>query len=88
VCEAAGSQPLSDGGALDISSALSSRMTSWIGMISGKHLKSWIVVGGAFLTGLATTLEGAGFEGCTTSLTCERDRQLSLRLQTHKPEPK
>lgn len=78
-------QPLSsDGGALDSSSALSSRMTSWTGMISGYLLISWIDVGGAFLTGLATTVDRAGFRGWTTSLTWGQDRQLSLRLETDK----
>ncbi len=65
----AGIQPFSDGAALDSSSAVSSGMTSWTGMISGNLLMSWIVVGGAFLTGLATTLEGAGFGGWITSFT-------------------
>lgn len=78
-----GIQPFSsDSGALDSSSAVSSGMTSWTGMISGNLLMSWIVVGGAFLTGLATTLVGAGFGGWTTSLTWGQDRQLSLRPQT------
>lgn len=45
-------------------------------MISGKVLMSWIVVGGALLTGLATTVEGAGFVGWTTSLTWGQDKQL------------
>lgn len=38
-------------------------------MISGTLLKSRMVVGGAFLTGLAITVDGAGFTGRTTSLT-------------------
>lgn len=74
----------SDGGALDSSSALSSGMTSWTGMISGYLLISWIVVGGAFLTGLAMTVDGTGLGGCTTSFTWGQDGQLKLTQQTDK----
>lgn len=73
--------PLSDRGALDSSSALSSGMASWTGMISGCLLISWIVVGGAFRTGLATTVDGVGCGGWTTSLTWGEDRQQSIRLK-------
>lgn len=72
-------QPLSsDTAALDSSSAVSSGITSWTGMISGNLLISWIVVGGAFLTGLATTVDGTGFGGWTTSLTCEHTEQATV----------
>lgn len=54
---------------MDSSSAVSSKMTSWTGIISGNLLISWIEVGGAFLTGLATTLVGGSCGGWTTSLT-------------------
>lgn len=40
-------------------------------MISGNRLISWMLVGGAFLTGLATTVFKGGFGGGTTSFTCE-----------------
>lgn len=63
-------QPLSsEGGALDMSSPLSSGIASWTGMISGTLLISRMVVGGAFLTGLAITVDGAAFAGGTTCLT-------------------
>lgn len=74
----------SDGGALDSSSALSSGMTSWTGTISGYLLISWIVVGGAFLTGLAMTVDGTGLGGCTTSFTWGQDGQLKFTQQTDK----
>lgn len=45
-------------------------------MISAHLLTSWMVVGGAFLTGLATTVDRAGFWGWTTSLTLGQDRQI------------
>lgn len=61
--------PLSDAGALDSSSALSSGMASCTGMISGCRLISLMAVGGAFLTGLATTVDGIGCGGLTTSFT-------------------
>lgn len=62
-------KPLSsEGGALDISSALSSGMASCTGMISGTLLMSRMVVGGIFLNGLTITVDGAGFTAGTTSL--------------------
>lgn len=71
--------PLSDGGALDSSSALSSGMASCTGMISGCRLRSWMTVGGAFRTGLATTVDGAGCGGLTTSITWGRIHNGSKR---------